>query len=374
MLANTLIGVIDGSYDRKKGPNISGAGWILYCRATNRYVWGNFAECSVSASSYRGDLLGMLAIHIFLLAVERHFGVNGTNNEIFCDDKGAIYTFQKRSKRERTTRTSNKLLMRSMHSHHHVKAHQDDNKRRETLSLEAQLNVFCDEQAKAVVVDSIGSSLSTQTTLPMEDIAVFFNGEKQTSDLLHGLRYHLGRARSRDFYAHEGILDTAAFDQVAWDDLCTLLDRKPKMYQLWYGKQCSGYCGTGEMIGRRDKEADKSCPNCGIKVEDAEHLNQCSDEGRTNLWNHGIDSLTEWLSDSFTHPEIREWISEYLKERGRKMFSELREMTTHMCTRRIRSDGVTLRRGKLPSQSAACRSSTSSTVRRNSRSTRGCEA
>ncbi|KAL7524534.1 hypothetical protein ACHAXR_000614, partial [Thalassiosira sp. AJA248-18] len=33
--ANTLIGVTDGSYDRKKGPNISGAGWILYCRATN---------------------------------------------------------------------------------------------------------------------------------------------------------------------------------------------------------------------------------------------------------------------------------------------------------------------------------------------------
>ncbi|KAL7531707.1 hypothetical protein ACHAXR_008514, partial [Thalassiosira sp. AJA248-18] len=32
MSANTLIGVTDGSYDRKKGPNISGAGWILYCR------------------------------------------------------------------------------------------------------------------------------------------------------------------------------------------------------------------------------------------------------------------------------------------------------------------------------------------------------
>ena len=88
------------------------------------------------------------------------------------------------------------------------------------------------------------------------------------------------------------------------------------------------------------KEADKSCPNCGTKVEDAEHLNRCSDEGRTNLWNHGINSLSEWLSDLFTHPELREWIPEYLWERGRKMFSELGEMTPHMCTLAAAQDQI----------------------------------
>eukprot|EP00985_Skeletonema_marinoi_P032245 scaffold39082_cov150-Skeletonema_marinoi.AAC.2 len=30
-----------------------------------------------------------------------------------------------------------------------------------------------------------------------------------------------------------------------------------------YGKHCSGFCGTGQMISRWDPNASDSCPNCG---------------------------------------------------------------------------------------------------------------
>ena len=48
---------------------------------------------------------------------------------------------------------------------------------------------------------------------------------------------------------------------------------KPWIYQLWYRKQCSGYCGTGGMIGRWNKEADARYPNCKLLVERVEHVN-----------------------------------------------------------------------------------------------------
>ena len=73
------------------------------------------------------------------------------------------------------------------------------------------------------------------------------------------------------------------FDSVAWDDIRRALANKPKMYQLWYGKQVSGYCGTGERISMYDKEADDKCPNCGKAKEDAAHLNVLLQENQSLL-------------------------------------------------------------------------------------------
>ena len=50
------------------------------------------------ASSYRGELLGMLAIYLILYAIEEYYEVTG-GTDILCDNKGALYTFQKKSKR-----------------------------------------------------------------------------------------------------------------------------------------------------------------------------------------------------------------------------------------------------------------------------------
>ena len=53
------------------------------------------------AGSYRGELLGMLAIRVFLLAVESFYGVAApkhANNRVSCDNKSALYTFEKKSK------------------------------------------------------------------------------------------------------------------------------------------------------------------------------------------------------------------------------------------------------------------------------------
>eukprot|EP00984_Skeletonema_dohrnii_P013730 scaffold5718_cov112-Skeletonema_dohrnii-CCMP3373.AAC.7 len=68
-----------------------------------------------------------------------------------------------------------------------------------------------------------------------------------------------------------------------------------RMYQLWYGKQCSGFCGTGQMISRWDPDASESCPNCG-RFETADHLTQCDNRIRRDLLKEGIRDLDDWMS------------------------------------------------------------------------------
>ena len=77
---------------------------------------------------------------------------------------------------------------------------------------------------------------------------MFIAGHKQTTDLGKALRYHIGRARAKQFYADEDIMMEDEFEEVSWEDLGNMIQRKPKMYQLWLGKQGSGYCGTGELL------------------------------------------------------------------------------------------------------------------------------
>ena len=70
MQNGTLTSVIDGSYMEHLHHNISGAGWIIQDRATGNIVQGTLTEWSTAAGSYRGELLGMLAVCMFLRAAE----------------------------------------------------------------------------------------------------------------------------------------------------------------------------------------------------------------------------------------------------------------------------------------------------------------
>jgi hypothetical protein len=69
-LANgTFLAVTDGSYDREKAPTVSGSGWIIVCTDCHRTLRVSFFEVSHSAGSYRGELLGLVAIHTFTIAI-----------------------------------------------------------------------------------------------------------------------------------------------------------------------------------------------------------------------------------------------------------------------------------------------------------------
>lgn len=90
MKNNRAIWVTDGSHDRKRAPTLSSAGWLVFCPETKKFLTGNFVEVSKDANSYRGELLGLCAVQLFILAMQQFFDLPDCTNRIICDCEGAI--------------------------------------------------------------------------------------------------------------------------------------------------------------------------------------------------------------------------------------------------------------------------------------------
>ena len=156
----TLVCVTDGSYFKREAPDVCSTGWIIAGQRTKLQIGGTLTEISPSADSYRGEMLGMLAIRLFLLAVEEYYGAVTTSNDICYDNKGALYTFERKSQRvpsgkantdiQRVLQTI-KHRSKSKYIQHHVRSHQDKLKPWHKMTYEEQLNYYCDKMAKKAI-------------------------------------------------------------------------------------------------------------------------------------------------------------------------------------------------------------------------------
>jgi hypothetical protein len=95
----TFLAVTDGSYDRTAVPRVSGSGWMIVCTACQRTLRGSFIEVSPSAGSYRGKLLGLVAIHTFATAIAQYFAVTEILGTISCNNMAALNQASKNRKR-----------------------------------------------------------------------------------------------------------------------------------------------------------------------------------------------------------------------------------------------------------------------------------
>jgi hypothetical protein len=87
----TAILATDGSYAHKKGPNVSGPGWVIACCRSGRMLKCSFFEFSSDASSYRGELLGLVAIHTLVLHACWFYQPSTISRKLFCDSESALY-------------------------------------------------------------------------------------------------------------------------------------------------------------------------------------------------------------------------------------------------------------------------------------------
>jgi hypothetical protein len=86
----TCIAVTDGSYMKDLYPNINLAAMVLECSRGQGRIWCSFPEASRMACSYRGELVGLMAIHLILLAInEVDPGLTGLVH-IYSDCLGAL--------------------------------------------------------------------------------------------------------------------------------------------------------------------------------------------------------------------------------------------------------------------------------------------
>ena len=343
--ADNLVGVTDGSYDRNRDTYVCGAGWILMDATTGQRLAGSFSEYSSSAGSYRGELLGLCAINVILLALTKSGGITNRHRvRIWCDNKGAINRATNGGRRIRSGLSCADILrvLRTVRldlpldiSYCHVKAHMDDYMEWGELTLENQLNCQCDFLAKAAVTRAIDSHLGHRPPpmrrLPKEATAIVIDGEKITSDPTKALRYRLGKIRAREFLISEKGWLPLQFDEVAWDCLHKVLSTKPVMFRLWLSKQHSNFCATGRNMSRNAQADDDRCPSCWRAKERAEHLCVCPSEHRTRLFLDNVGELECWMeANNATCHELAYWTVKYLHGRGGIAFSDLGPLSPQM--------------------------------------------
>ena len=69
IIDGSLVAVTDGSYIRKLYPNLCSAAFVIECAKGRGRIAGSFSERLDVANAYRGELLGLMAIHLILLSV-----------------------------------------------------------------------------------------------------------------------------------------------------------------------------------------------------------------------------------------------------------------------------------------------------------------
>ena len=304
--------VTDGSYMADIMPDACSAAFILECSQGRGSITGSFVERSESASAYRGELMGLMAIHLILEGVQRtSLGIPGSVS-IYTDCLGAKGRVEHipsaRIPAKRKHADVLKTIMITCQgwsfrtSFHHVKAHQDDNIPFQLLDRPAQLNCLMDEKAKAALLAWRWQELPPQRPFPQEPLTVFVGPEKITGDSGAAIRYWAHRQLARQVLSERSIMHSSAFDQIDWPNLYTMMHRLPRLFQLWASKQILGVASTNKAQSRFTTGLSPSCPSCHAADETCGHILDCPERGRVEALLGSIALLDTWLGQNYTEP------------------------------------------------------------------------
>ena len=87
---NSLVAATDGSYNKEHYPDVCSAAFVLECTKGRGRLAGAFAEASVAANAYCGELLGLMAVQLLFLAVETVSPRLSGSATIYSDCIGAM--------------------------------------------------------------------------------------------------------------------------------------------------------------------------------------------------------------------------------------------------------------------------------------------
>ena len=274
-----------GLFIRELYPDVCSACFVMECTQGRGRLMGSFAEKSSAANAYRGELMGLMAVHLLLLSVYKVKPELTGEVLIYSDCLGALMKVSELPPNRIPTRCKHSDVLKNIlvncskltftTTYLHVDAHQDEDKEWEEMERPGQLNTICDAGAKNKIYKVEDDSALKQVIFPLEPMCIFVNGKKMTSDTGPELRYAAHRVLAKDFFHEYKILFRNQFEEVVWMEVHDTLETKaPKLFALWACKQVMGVAATNDFQAVIDKGGDKCkmCPCCGVCVETTEHI------------------------------------------------------------------------------------------------------
>lgn len=329
----SLIAVTDGSYIRELYPNVNSAAFVFVCTKGRGRVLGSFPEQTRSACAYRGELLGLMAIHLILLSVNKVEQQLAGKVLIYSDCLGALNRVEHLPPHRIPTRCRHSDILKNIlvncremtfeMCYSHVEAHQDDHKEFDDLTLPSKWNCTMDFAAKNEIWKLDVDKLPYQEPFPLEPICMFVGREKMTSDTGEYLRFHAHRKLAKEFFYDYEVLWAEQFEEVDWTHVYATLHEVPRMFQIWACKQVMNIAGTNYTQYRYNKDKDPLCPSCHQRYETCEHVIMCEESGRVDALMRTIDLMRDWLRKAGTDAGLVQCLVEYAKGRGGKTMVEV---------------------------------------------------
>ena len=289
-------------------------------------IVGSFAETSPVSNAYRGELLGLMALHLILLAVNKINPNMQGSITLHSDYLGALSRARDLPPGKVPSQCKHADILKNIllacdnlsfsRRYEHIEAHQDDSAAFASLSRPAQLNCAVDAGAKRRLWAAIEDGECTQRAFPLEPIVCFADKCKITPDMKGYAHFWLQRKLARDALSDMKILRRAQFDEIDWKYVHGALESVPRMFQIWACKQVLDIANTNGTVHRWDKSVDPLCPSCGQVVESTEHILLCSEAGRVATFMQTVTLLDGWLRRMDTEPTLRDCILRYCRGRG----------------------------------------------------------
>ena len=198
--------------------------FILECTQGRGRLTGAFPEQRIAACAYRGELLGLMAIHLILLSVNRINPTLTGSAHIYSDCLGALNKIQHLPPHRIPSRCRHSDVLKNIMIHcsslsfkrmfSHVSAHQDDHTKWENLSRAERLNCAADFGVKRVLLNLDANDLPWQQRFPLETICAWTGREKMTSDTMHHIQFHAHLQLARKEFYEAKVLTTVQFDLI----------------------------------------------------------------------------------------------------------------------------------------------------------------
>ena len=236
----TCLDVTNGSYMKELYPDLCSAAFVLECSKDGGGDFGSFPEQSVAAGAYQGDLLGLMEIHLVLLAVNKVSPTLQRRAQINSYCMSALGTV--------STIPTNRIPFWCKHSdilknimvncwnlnfacsYSHVISHQDDDMAYQYLSRPYQLNCIMNYHAKKVFLGLEGLHLPSQDIFPLEPVAIFVGNKNMTSNTGDSLQFRVHQQLAKEQLFKLDILTPLGFKEVAWRLVYDTLHKLPRLF------------------------------------------------------------------------------------------------------------------------------------------------